>query len=266
VAAAVNSVAFREADPTRTALNAGLGFSYSPEHAVLARHAIAKRKLKPRRIYYGFFDGQLFSGYHGGWSDLVGNRAMAYYADPALSIKLYTNEDDFIARWQMRLIGKIPLLVDRYALWAKVELLRRRLSGVGFPKADTNMFGRADDFRQLEAQDETRFHHTCEQIVETRQPLDAAVQLILDDAKRSGAIAIFVEMPMPTSHRSRFYNDRAWANLRDHTRRLLESQGAELVVASDWLPDDAFADALHLNKKGAVAFSRRIAGADTKHP
>lgn len=255
VQAGVDPQAFAAASPGRRVLNAGLGATAPPEHDILLRRALP---LKPSRIHYGFVDLQLFDRPPGGWGDLVGNRAMAYYLDPETSIRFYA-ADDPAAAWRMRLVACVPMLVDRHALWGKVERLRRRLGEVGRVAAATNRFGRVDDFRLLEADDPASFRRRCAKAADGPGGFNAPVADMLDLARQSGARMTLVEMPMPTDHRSRFYDHAEWSRLRARTRAMAKQAGADYVDACAWIGDEGFADALHLNAGGAAEFSRKMA-------
>ncbi len=253
---------FAETRPMLSMLNAGLGSSYAPEHLVLLRRTL---KLKPARVYYGFYDHGLFTPAQGGWDKLVGNRSMAYYTEPEISLRIYAANDP-IRALQMRIIARLPLLIERQTLWAKVEKMRRRFAQIGFASAEMNRFGRADDFRLLEALDAGAFLRRCDELADSRRPFEPPVIAIIDQTRQAGARLVLVEMPMPKSHRERFYDHPEWSRLRERIHDEARRTGAEYVVASDWVGDDGFQDPLHLNSRGAAEFSRQLAAHDVTAP
>ncbi len=257
MAAGIDTQAFDQAYPDRNALNIGLGFTWPAEHDILLRRAL---KHKPRRVYYGFFDTQLIDPAKAGWADLVGNRTIVYYMDLDLGIRFYA-ADNPLRAGMMRVISRIPVLVHRFAIWSRVEKLRRRLGEIGLEKKATNRFGRADDFRLLEADDSTAFLNTCKQAVENHQAFNPPILDMINLLRDQHIALIFVEMPMTSSHRRRFYDHPQWRSLRAYFAEEIRRSGGTYVDASDWIADDQFADHLHLNPEGAAAFSRRIGSA-----
>ena len=78
-------------------------------------------------------------------------------------------------------------------------------------------------------------------------------------ARRAGPAFAFVEMPMPSAHRSRFYATPEWTTYENALRKQTNENGARFINAADWIGDDGFEDPLHLNPQGAAVFSRRLA-------
>ena len=255
MAAGFEAEPFERACPGRRVLNIGLGSSSPVEHDILLRRSL---RLEPNRVYYGFFDAQLIDPMPGEWGDLVGNRAMAYYLDLEVAIRFYAAEDPLRAGL-MRVVSLMPMVVERYAIWARVEKLRRRLSGIGYPTGPSNRFGRAEDFRLLEFADAAEFRRACQSAVDDRKPLIPPVLDMLRIAREHKIKLTVVEMPMTSDHRRRFYDQPEWARLRRSLEDQVRREGGSYLVASDWVGDDGFADHLHLNAKGAAQFSRRIA-------
>ena len=100
-------------------------------------------------VVYGFLDTHLTDPVDGGWDSLVGNRALAYYVDPEAARRLYAANSPAQALI-LQIVGQVRALSRRYAIWAKVELLRRKLGEMGMPAKETNRFGRTEDFALLE--------------------------------------------------------------------------------------------------------------------
>src|SRR4051794_34280584 len=128
---------FERARPGLRALNIGLGSSSPVEHNILLRRAL---RLVPKRGYYGVFDFQLVDPPSGRWGDLVGNRAMVYYTDLDTAIRFFAANDPLWAGI-MRVVARIPMVVERYTIWARVEKFRRRFGEIGLPSQVTNRFG-----------------------------------------------------------------------------------------------------------------------------
>lgn len=254
VAAAIDAEAFAKAHPGRHALNIGLGSSYPAEHNILLRRSL---KLHPGRVYYGFFDRQLIDPAKGGWGDLVGNRAMAYYMNLELAIRFYA-ADDPLGAGMMRVIARIPMIVERYAIWVRIEKLRRRLGEIGLEKQATNRFGRADDFGLLEATDASHFLNNIQRAVDTHAEFVPAITDMIQVLREQEIPLILVEMPMHSGHRKRFYDHAQWKHARQYFADKVRRAGCVYIDASDWIRDDQFADKLHLNPEGAAEFSRRI--------
>ncbi len=244
---------------TPMAVNLALGATSPVEHYLILKSAL-DQGLRPKYVIYGFFDDQLTSAVHGDWEDLVGNRAISYYfPDEAAS---FYAPGSILKRWQLRLTARIPMLAERSSLWGQVDHVRRGIEEIGLPEQGANRFGRAQDFVALEAADADSFNRRCESAVRQAAKFSAAVQAMVDLARKSGAMVIIVEMPMPTRHRSLFYSSAAWANLRQHLEELCNQQQAVYIPAADWVNDDAeFMDVTHLNEHGARRFSTQLATA-----
>lgn len=254
VAAGLDEAAFATAAPGRRPLNLGLGSSSPVEHYLIYRRQI---KHQAAAVYYGFFDTQLTDIPDGKWDALVGNRAMAYYVDPAIAAQFLV-ADSSVRALAFRVVAQIPWLVERLTIWAKVELLRRSLGELGMPKKLTNQFGRAEDFGLLE-EDVEQFTTRCRLLAADQAPLTAAVVAIIRQAQERGSPIYLVEMPMPEGHRKRYYQTPEWIAYQAHLKRLLEDAGGRYVPAADWIDDSGFADHLHLNQDGARRFSTRLA-------
>jgi hypothetical protein len=254
MAAGLDRAAFEAATPGQVPLNLGMGSSSPVEHFLIfqqqARHAGAT-------VVYGFLDTQLTDVPTGNWQDLIGNRAMSYYVDPETAIGFY-HADSPLGAFLHRLVGRIPVLAERQAIWAKVEVLRRRLADIGMPPRDTNRFGRAEDFALLESAP-AEFLRRCRQATEERSPLTPAVASLMRLARERGSAVVIVEMPMPRAHRDQYYRSEEWKSYEARLIELVDAAGGLFVNAADWVDDDGFADHLHLNAKGARVFSTRMA-------
>jgi len=259
MAAGIDTDAFAIAHPQSQALNLGLGSSSPVEHYLIY---LQQQKHKSAAIYYGFIDTQMTDSLDGSWTALIGNRAMAYYVSRDVAERFYA-ADDPLRVLSMRLASRIPLLVERHTIWAKVERLRRFLGEIGMPKKETNQFGRAEDFALLEAAPE-EFRDLCKQVVAERMPLAAPIAALLADARQKRSSITIVEMPLPTAHRRCYYEMPEWIAYRAYVQQLIHEAGGRYINAAVWIADDGFTDRLHLNTRGARDFSSRLAGDSVK--
>jgi len=242
----------------RKAINLGLGSSSPVEHYLLLKSLLKSSPNQKLTIYYGFFDNQLTDPVVGDYESLFGNRAASYYIEPETAISLYA-PNSFIKSWQLRLIGKVPMLVERAAIWANVERIRRILGEIGMQKVAVNQFGRNQDFQLLEASDHNTFALMCQNVVQTKVRFNSGVNSIIQLVNKRNLKIIFILMPMTQKHREKFYTSPSWKAYQSYLSNLIQANGGSLVDASDWIADDGFSDALHLNVSGAKIFSKKIA-------
>jgi hypothetical protein len=257
MAVGIDCGAFESAWPGRRALNLSLGASTPVEHLLILK--LAGRHAGAEDVVYGFWDTQLTAPVaDDAYWDLLGRRAMAYYADPEEAIPLYAADSPWRAA-QMRLVSWVPLLAERLRIWAQVEKLRRRLGRVGLTPEGTNRFGRAADFAAFEAPDEQAFARQCRADAEAGVPLSEPVQALCRTARDRRAKLLLVEMPMTARHRRLFYDTPGWLRYRRHLEALARQEGGGYLSAADWVGDEHFSDVVHLNAAGAAIFSRRLA-------
>lgn len=255
MAAGLEEAAFAAAFPGRAPLNLGLGSTTPVEHYLV----YLKQNRRPAfTLYYGFFDQQLTETPSGGWSTLVGNRAMAYYVDLNTALGFYTANCPTRAVL-LRIVSYVPMLVERYSIWARIERIRRVLGDLGLPRKVVNQFGRAEDFGLLEAEDDAAFAKSCGHAAKARIPLSPPVEAMLKRSTARGAETYVIEMPVTEAHRRRFYNSAEWVAYRAHLVELVKEVGGHYVSGADWISDDGFSDWLHLNAEGARTFSTKLA-------
>jgi hypothetical protein len=268
VEAGCDTSAFRQAWPiaqsTPKPVNIALGATSPVEHYLILKHAL-ERPIHPKYLIYGFFDDQLNAPSRGDWADLVGNRAFSYYF-PDEAAALYAPGSSF-KKWQLRIIGHVPMLAERSSFWGKVELLRRSIEDIGMPKQQTTRYGRVQDFAALEAADLPSFNRRCDAILSQHAGLSPAIRKIVELAQQHGTMLIFLEMPLPSRHRDIFYSSPSWSRMRAYLQTLAQENHAAYICASDWIEDDkAFEDATHLNEQGARCFSGRLANEISRFP
>jgi hypothetical protein len=240
-------------------VNLALGATMPAEHYLILKKAL-EQPLHLKYLIYGFFDDQLNTSSAGDWSDLVGNRAFAYYF-PRDAAGLYA-PDSKLKEWQLELTAAVPMLSERSSLWGKVEQLRRKLEDIGMPEQKVNRFGRVQDFAALEATDVPSFNRRCSTVVQNHIGFSAPMRKIIQLAREHGATVVLLEMPMPSRHRTVFYSSAAWAELRAYLETLAHENQLVYLSASDWVGDDSkFEDVTHLNEQGAKFFSAKLASA-----
>jgi hypothetical protein len=243
--------AFESSWPGRHALNLGLASSGPVEHLLLLR---AARRHAGAVVVYGFFDLQLTDPLPGGWEDLTGNRSMAYYADLEAAIAFYA-PDSPLRALQMRLVSRVPILVERTRIWAEVEKLRRRLGRIGLPAEEATGPAHLAALMEWVASDPVQIREAAER----RAPLIEPIKALFAVARARGSEVLIVEMPMRMRYWHPVYETPAWLLYRRHVQALVRQEGGNYLVASDWIADEGFEDHLHLNASGAAAFSRRLA-------
>ena len=240
--------------PPYGSANLGLGASSTVEQLLLLRYALS-HGLRPRLLIYGFYDFQLTAPNQFTTADLIGNHAMLYYVEPYYARRFYSLS--FHDSLQFRAMQPVPMLADRGAVWAKVEVLRRAFAQQGVPAERTNEFGRVSDFSLLESANADEFRRQCESSMNS--PLSSAVAALFRQARDAGISVAVVEMPMRGAHRKSFYDTPGWQQYSMHLRDLLTPYNITFVDAGDWIPDDSlFNDPLHLAPTGAAQFSERL--------
>ena|ERR1700722_1683370 len=240
--------------PPRGAANLGLGSSLPVEQLLLFRYARA-HGIRPRFLVYGFYDFQLTATNQLTTSELIGNHAMLYYVEPFYARRFYSlsPHDNF----QFRAMQAIPMLADRGAIWAKVEILRRDFAQQGMPAERINRFGRVSDFSLLESDNSEDFQRHCKASLDLQ--LAPPVNELIHEAHDAGVAIALVEMPMRGAHRNLFYDTACWPRYVAHVRNMLAPYNVIYVDASNWIQDDSlFADPLHLSATGAAQFSKRL--------
>jgi hypothetical protein len=255
VAAGLDASTYAATRGRGVALNIALGSTSPIEHDLLFRRALA---LRPARLVYGFFDAQLTESPSVGWTDLFGNRAAAFYVEPDVAERFIADGDRW-RRYEFRVLRHVPMFVERATIWARVERWRRWLKDLGMPEEAEGRFGRIADFAELEPLAPAEFRASCSIVVAARTPLSAPILDLLVEARRHGTAVQIVEMPQSAAHRTRYYDTPEWAAYRRYVEDEVRRLGATYVQASDWMPDTAFEDGMHLSAAGARTFSVRLA-------
>ncbi len=254
MASSIDEAAFAASMRGSRPLNAALGATGPVEHYILYRQIQLSRGAW---LVYGFLDTQLTDAPEGSWSTLTGSRSLVYFFDPEIAFEMYAPGGSWRSRL-LRAASYVPVLVNRGAIWGRVERMRRGLEKLGQPPQAESRFGRSVDFSLLEPEP-AEFAGRCERAARDQTPFSRPVAEIFGRATAQGNPIVVIEMPAPSLHRQRCYTGPAWAAYRQHLRALMSGVGAIYLDASDWLPDDAFSDGLHVNKPWAALFSARLA-------
>ena len=243
--------------------NIALGATYPTEHCLILRRAF-QSGVRPSYVIYGFFDDQLNATPTGNFSDLVRNRALAYYF-PDEAAEMYAPGSAF-KKWEMRLCGWLPMISERSSLWNMVDYGRERLEELGMPRQERTHYGLVKNFSALEADDVKDFENRCFSAVQKGQ-FSIPVQKIIQMTREHGAKLVLVEMPMPSRHRRLFYSTQAWSVLRDQLQQSAMQNDTMYISAADWVTNDnEFEDVIHLNETGAKDFSAKLAQALQRLP
>jgi|KBSMisStandDraft_5_1062788.scaffolds.fasta_scaffold06481_4 hypothetical protein len=236
------------------AFNLAMGASTPVEQLLLFRAGL-RSFSKPRLLLYGFYDFQLTDPVAFANADLVGNHDILYYQEPQFARRYFSMTRYESAAFEAT--RRFPMLAERGAVWAKVELLRRYLSQQGMPAEVRNQFGRVGDFTLLEARNREEFEQHC--AIASYEKLNAPVSEIIREAQQQGIRVVVIVMPLPPKHVQSFYDTPAWSAYQRHIQQLLAAQSVSYLDASAWIPDGSkFGDALHLTPEGADEFSRRL--------
>jgi len=251
--AAVDLNAFRRSFPDAVPLNLAIGATSPIEHMLVFSQI---QSLSQRRVYYGFIEDQLTRAPNVEFASLTGNRAMSYYVNPDMAIRLM-GMNDLCSRFMFRFLASNAVYVERARIWAQVEKVRRWLSELGFPKQVSNRFGRVADFDKIDT-------GVVDEVITSGESKQVRVQLIppvtelLRKSKSDGALGFVIEMPRPSHVRKGVDTVQADA-YRKRVKKLVECEGAIYLNASDWVGDDGFSDSLHLNEVGATCFTSELA-------
>lgn len=236
------------------AFNLAMGASTPVEQLLLLRAGL-QSFTSPRLLLYGFYDFQLTDPVSYSNADIIGNHDILYYQEPEFARRYYQMSGYESAAFEID--RRVPLLAERGAVWAKVELLRRELGQQGMPAQAANQFGRVADFTLLEAKSREEFEQHC--VKASKAELNASVAQIIREAQQKGVKVVFVVMPMPPKHIRAFYDSAGWNTYHLHIKELLRAQNTAYLDASRWIRDARkFGDALHLTPAGAEDFSRHL--------
>lgn len=241
------------------AVNAGLDGSYPVDHLLLSRLALQAHS-DTKQMYYGLFDTQVTDPIAVGFSDIYGTKSIAFLLEPKLAASMYF-PNTWIQRQLLMICRFVPMIVDRAQLWAKVELLRRYLYKYSLGSAGDSIDVHADLVSLLVPQNPSEFKERCKRTVESSLPLSPPIMGIIDAARERRIRLLFVLMPVTSGHRQQYYALDEYRRYYQYLTGLLESQRVTLLDATDWVGDDGFRDAIHLNSVGAVMFSKRLAEA-----
>lgn len=241
-------------NPPNGAVNLALGATVPVDQLLLLRYALAQ-KIRPRVIIYGFYDFQLTAPNRFSTGDLIGNHSMLYYFEPLYARQFYSLS--FHDSVEFRAMRLLPMLEERGAVWAKIELFRRALAQQGMPYQRSNQFGRISDFSLLESASADDFRRKCE--ASANLPLAPPVEELFREAHNSTTTLVVVEMPMSSEHVQKFYSMPSWSQYVEHLKILASPYNVLFIDASKWIGNDSlFLDSIHLSHDGAAQFSERL--------
>ena len=237
-----------------TVVNAALGAT-DPVPQLLLFRTTLERQSQAQILIYGFFDFTLTNPVPD-WRSLMGNKAMVFYTQPEVAAQFLGHS--VMDRFAFQVAGMVPMFVERGNIWAYVESLRRNFGGMGLPAVAVSRFGRAGDFNELLFQNGEAFRQRAAGLVAEGARLAPPVEALFRLARQHDLQVYVVAMPLPGAHRA-YYRTAEWLDYLDLLRSQLETLGCRLLVANDWVRDDAkFTDALHLTPEGATEFSGRL--------
>ncbi len=262
VAAGIDSTEFdRTADGAGVqgrSFNAGLGGTGPLQNLIGWRH-VTDGEFRVRTVYYGGIDF-FFTETEDSriWRSLTGNNSVIFMRFPEVAAE-FLGLGGAERLWFLT-ASRIPFFVERNSAWSRVEAFRRRLGSIGVSRKAANRFGRVEDFQVLVRRGET-FRNRARNAVVGRSDLRPEVRAVLSEARSRDIRVRAILMPVHPDRRTEMAMPE-WARYVEHLRGLLDQEGAELVVASDWITDPAaFTDVLHLDSRGAAEFSRLLARA-----
>jgi hypothetical protein len=238
--------------------NACLPASGPVEHYLFAREAFRDHP-SIKYVVYDIYDRQLTETPEGGWNQLVGGMAMAYYVEPDLAKLLYF-PDSVYDQLRFRLVSFLPMLSERFSLWQHIENQRRRMAQVGMPPI-ANKGALVSDFHELGYPEKIKFMQDCDNAVKNSADFTPALDHLFNLASTEGARIFVVDMPMQANHREFYYSSSTWLRYRSYLKDKLKARGITFIDATDWAQDADFLDDIHLNDGGAKKFSSRLSAA-----
>jgi hypothetical protein len=239
-------------------LNAALGASGPPEHELLFNYAV-RTHPEIRTLVIGFFDQQLTADTKDHAIDLTGNRLVGF--DHRFSSTEVSAVYGFgsLDRMELVILRRLPIAANRQSVWKYVELLRRRMGGMGMPQVAANSMGNVSDFAALEASSPAAFDQALRNYLDHPGHFSPPYEAIIRHAEAANIKVILVSMPMSPSHWSSFYSRPSWNAYLSALHSLAGDRKLRLIDASGWMTsEDDFVDHLHMSKDAAHRFSMRL--------
>ena len=253
--------AFDAALDGRRVFKLSLGSTKPIQHYATLRYYydhLAAGTPAPRTLIYGFFDRQLTDTTELPWDDVMGNKALVYFADIRTTLPFYAASQGQWQAMRYRLSAPFPVVSNRGQIWGKVEKLRRTVGEIGLPHQATNEFGRVEDMAALET-DPTQFQRECARDARAGTPFSPTVDAMMKLCARHDTQVVLVSMPLPARHRQTYYSTETWKQYQARLRETARRYNARYVDASQWIDDADFRDHVHLSKMGGTKFTRRLA-------
>ena len=244
---------------TITTFNGGMGASSTVEHYLLLRKALQEQP-QLKAVVYGIIGYRMTDPHFGPQASIPSLIFVEYYQEPDVAAA-FQNEVHPLGELKFQIERRIPIYVERYGFWQKVEKLRRQWGAIGLPAKEETRFGRVEDFGTLIHPKRDHFEAHGRAVAAGQTGLRGPCQQFIEDCRERNIPLVVVKMPMSQSHRDKFEENEIWTGYLEALRKLLADEGVTLIDASNWIPlsdKEAFADEIHLNAKGAELFTRRL--------
>jgi hypothetical protein len=234
-------------------IDAALLGSGPPVQYLLFQQAEKSHPLKT--VVIGFLDFQLTATNTNHPMDILGSSVIAF--DKRVSVSDAADAYNFgmLDRLQFALIRSLPLFAYRGNAWKYVEVLRRKMSGMGMPPA-------REEFADLDMPNLADFDREAQTFAANPTHLNNPMERILQDAKTHGYNVILVLMPVSPSHVSKYYTRPSWIAYEAALKNFSRERGLSFVDGTSWFdrPED-FRDNLHLRVTPNRHLSESLANA-----
>ena len=219
-------------------IDAALLGSGPPVQSLLFQQAEKSHPLKT--VVIGFMDFQLTVTDTTHPMDILGSSVIVF--DKRVSVSDAANAYNFgmLDRLQFALLRSLPILAYRGNAWKYVEVLRRKMSGMGMPPTK-------EEFADLEMANLAAFDREAQTFATNPAHLNNPMERILQDSKKHGYNVILVLMPVSPSHVAKYYTRPSWIAYEAALKNLSRERGLAFVDGTGWFnrPED-FKDKLHL--------------------
>jgi hypothetical protein len=219
-------------------IDAALLGSAPPVQDLLFQQAEKSHPLKT--VVIGFLDFQLTASNTNHPMDIMGSSVIVF--DKRISVSDAADAYSFgpLDRLQFAVIRSLPVLAYRGNAWKYVEMLRRKMSGMGMPPTK-------EEFAALEMENLADFDREAQTFAANPRRLNNPMERILQDSKSHGYNVILVLMPVSPSHISKYYTRPSWISYEAALRSFSRERGLTFVDGTSWFdrPED-FKDKLHL--------------------
>ena len=234
-------------------IDAALLGSGPPVQYLLFQQAEKSHPLKT--VVIGFLDFQLTATNTNHPMDILGSSVIVF--DKRVSVSDAANAYNFgtLDRLQFALIRALPIFAYRGNAWKYVEVLRRKMSGMGMPPTK-------EEFADLEIANLADFDREAQTFATNTTHLNDPMERILQDSKAHGYNVILVLMPVSPSHVSKYYTRPSWIAYEAALKSFSRERGLSFVDGTSWFdrPED-FKDKLHLRVTPNLRLTESLANA-----